>query len=128
MTTYSGTFPVIAHPPCAQWSRLHKFSKPDPFIKNLAVICYEKVMQNGGILEHPAGSHLFNYVNADWSKIVSVDQHWWNFPGRKRTYLLFHNVKPLSFPLNFNSIPGDISNTLHSSARELTTLSFNKWL
>lgn len=47
---------VIAHPPCAQWSRLRRFSKEDARSKELAVFCFDKVNSNGGVFEHPMGS------------------------------------------------------------------------
>jgi hypothetical protein len=119
--------PVIAHPPCAQWSRLRKFSKPDQKEKSLAAWCKYAVDKCGGILEHPSGS-LFMNSFCDKKKTISVDQHWWHFPGRKKTLLYFNHYKPQTHPLNFNQYKYSDITSLHSSARSITTIEFNKWL
>ncbi len=123
---FNNSFPVIAHPPCAQWSRMHKFSKNDPYQKNLAVFCFEKIQQNGGILEHPAGSHLFKYLGIE-KQVISVNQFWFGFPAQKKTYLYFNNCAPGATPLNFDAITKSVS-SMHSISRSLTTLHFNQWL
>jgi hypothetical protein len=120
--------PVITHAPCAQWSRLHKFARVNQESKNLAYFCLRAVVSCGGIFEHPAGSHFFKTAGIDRTQLFSIDQHWFGFPGRKRTYLYSHKVNYSSFPLSLDAIPGDISNTLRSSERELTTVAFNEWL
>lgn len=124
---FTGQNPVIAHPPCAQWSRLHKFAKQNEYEKELAVFCWEKVNQNGGIFEHPAGSHFFKFIGADCKKIVSVDQHWWGFPCRKRTYLYFNGFAPAQMPLNFSSYQTTVD-ALHSSRRSIMPLEFCQYL
>src|SRR5262245_34562401 len=80
---YRDKFPVITHAPCQQWSRMKAFARFDMDAKMLAYHCYDLVLKNGGIFEHPAGSSFFNAVRADRKQIISVDQHWWNFPARK---------------------------------------------
>ncbi len=94
---FTGSNPVITHAPCAQWSRMKAFSKPDQETKDLAYFCLNKVVRNGGIFEHPAGSSFFKEVGI--TNIYSVDQSWWGFPARKRTYLFFSKCKPLAVPL-----------------------------
>lgn len=101
---YNGTNPVICHAPCQQWSRLRAFANFNMSEKMIAYHCWELMMKHGGIFEHPAGSSFFKAVKADFKKIHSVDQHWWNFPARKRTYLYTHNCSLLSTPLNFNHV------------------------
>src|SRR5436309_9276378 len=64
--------------------------------------CWELIQKNGGIFEHPSGSSFFKAVKADFKKIQSVDQHWWGFPTRKRTYLYLNLCSLLSHPLNFD--------------------------
>ena len=61
--SYKGKGPVIAHPPCAQWSRLKKFAKKDTMSKLLLHHCMQIVRTNGGVVEHPAGSELIKYYN-----------------------------------------------------------------
>ena len=125
--SFAGRNMVIAHPPCQQWSRLRKFSNYDLRSKLLAYWCWDIVNQNGGIFEHPAGSYFFKHVNADRKKIISVDQCWFGFSGKKTTYLYFHNCSPDSFPILKLPEIQDIT-SLGQRARSLQTLEFSQWL
>lgn len=86
---YDGPHPVVAHPPCKHWGRLrhlakngrHRFSQESPACvlcggepgfdvgrtcpSNTDVDCapraVEQVRQFGGVLEHPAGSKLWEH-------------------------------------------------------------------
>lgn len=124
---FTGNNVIIAHPPCAQWSRLRNFAKEDKEEKELALFCWELVNKNGGILEHPYGSFLFKYVNASRKKIFCIDQHWFNFPCRKRTWLYCHEIDLLPFPLNFNAYIRKVE-SLHSRTRSIMPIEFCKYL
>lgn len=124
---YKGKNPIIAHPPCQQWSRLKAFAKEDKEEKNLAYFCWEQVNKNGGIFEHPAGSSFFNEVNADRTKIRSINLHWFGFPAQKRTYLYFHKCKPIQLPLRFESVEKKVAD-LHSSTRSETPFKLIEWM
>jgi hypothetical protein len=124
---FAGDIPVIAHPPCAQWSRLKAFSKFSAKDKNLAILCWHYVNQNGGIFEHPAGSSFFDYIGADRTNLLSVNQSWWGFPATKRTYLYFSRCKAIAHPLSFDLVPGGVCD-LHSSQRSLMPAAFCKFL
>lgn len=119
---FKGSEAVIAHPPCRLWSRLHKFSTAPKAEKLLAMWAVQKVRVNGGILEHPAGSSLFKkmLIPMDGSPdrsggfIVSIDQHWFGFPARKRTYLYIVGCQRAQippFPLRFSAITHSISSS-----------------
>ena len=123
--TFDLDIPIIAHPPCQQWSRLKNFAKQDRLEKELAFFCLEKIRCNGGILEHPAGSSFFK--EAGIKPTISVDQSLFGFPARKRTYLYFHGFKPLSFPLSFDLVQNKVE-YLSQDARSYTTLPFATWL
>lgn len=58
---YRGPHPVVAHPPCETWGKLHHFSKADNH--DLALHAIEIVRTFGGVLEHPFGSRLFKECN-----------------------------------------------------------------
>jgi hypothetical protein len=58
-TTFNGSMPVIAHPPCRAWGILSHMANPAEGEKELAVFAIEKVRANGGVLEHPSGSRIF---------------------------------------------------------------------
>jgi len=127
INNFSGTNKVICHPPCQQWSRLKSFAKYNKDEKNLALLCWEFVQLNGGILEHPAGSSLFNYVNADKNKIFSVNQSWWGFPAAKKTYLYCNNVQLTNYSLSFNAIEKKV-HQLNHRMRSRQTLEFCNFL
>lgn len=105
--TYTGPFPVVAHPPCKRWGRFwhgspsnpHKFGLGDDggcFVDALAA-----VRRYGGVLEHPADSkaweaHGLNkpprsggWVKADnaggWT--CYVEQGFYGHTARKPTWL-----------------------------------------
>lgn len=124
---FTGENRIIAHPPCQQWSRLKRFAKDNESEKGLAWFCLEMVLQNGGVLEHPSGSSFFAAAGIPKSKIYSIDQHWFGFPCRKRTYLFFHKCKPIEYKLRFDAIEKKVDQ-LHSSRRSDTTKEFAEWL
>lgn len=51
--------PVVAHPPCAQWSRMRGLSKAKPGEKALGLYAARVVQRCGGVLEHPEDSSLW---------------------------------------------------------------------
>lgn len=120
------SLPVITHAPCQQWSRLRHFARKTNE-RELAFLCWEFVNKNGGIFEHPSGSLFFKEVGADKNKMLSVDQCWWGFPARKRTYLYFHECSWLPFPL-FQLPTVKELNHIPQSLRSRSPLSFNQWL
>lgn len=92
--TYSGDRAVVAHPPCRAWSCLRALAKPEPGEKELAPWAVEQVRENGGVLEHPAGSSLFLSHGIplppdsdEWGFTIQVDQYHWGHMARKRTWL-----------------------------------------
>ncbi|WP_124561457.1 hypothetical protein [Pedobacter sp. KBW01] len=123
--TFDLSIPIIAHPPCQQWSRLREFSKENKKEKELAFFCLEKIHQNGGVLEHPAGSSFFK--EAGIKPTLSIDQAWFGYPARKRTYLYFYGCKPLAFPLTFDLATKKVEN-MGQVARSVTTLQFAEYL
>jgi len=123
--TFTGSNPVITHAPCQQWSMLKAFAKPDQYQKDLAMFCLEKVISNGGIFEHPAGSSFFKFAGI--TPTLSVNQFWFGFPAQKKTLLYFSKCKPLPVPLRFEAVEKKVEQ-LHSSKRSVTTKQFAQWL
>lgn len=123
---FTGTNPVIVHPPCAQWSKMKWYAKDDPRQKELAFFCLEKVKQNGGILEHPAGSSFFK--TAGIKPTISVNQSWFGFRGRKTTWLYFHGYKPIAHPITFD--PPAVKNVkkMGKDERSKMPIDFCLWL
>ena len=92
--TWMGTEACIYHPPCRLWSRLKKFSTADPSEKYLALWSVNKVRSYGGLLEHPAYSELFKFMNLplpgfsdEFGFTVEIDQFNYGHLCRKRTWL-----------------------------------------
>jgi hypothetical protein len=117
---------IIAHPPCAQWARLRHFAHSDIKEKNLAIFCYEKILIEGGILEHPFASSLWKYLGIE-KKIINTDLHSFGFKALKKTSLYFHNCKPLAFPLCFDAITTTVDKMSYTS-RSITPVKFNEFL
>lgn len=93
---YSGNDPVVAHPPCRSWGGLRQFAKPRPDEKELAIWAVAQVQKNGGVLEHPASSTLWEHcdlplpgcwVDKHGGQSYCVDQCDWGHLARKRTWL-----------------------------------------
>lgn len=118
---FTGSNPVITHAPCAQWSRMKAFANDNPDEKELAFFCLQKVIRNGGIFEHPAGSSFFKEAGVS-KNIYSVDQSWWGFPARKKTYLFFHKCKPMPMPI-LKPAPTHVVGYHRNSERDLPEMS-----
>jgi hypothetical protein len=91
---YAGPHPVVAHPPCARWSALCHLATQDT--ADCGPIAVEQVRMWGGVLEHPAGSKLWDWhglptpgdaTDAYGGRTYEVDQVDWGHVARKRTWL-----------------------------------------
>ena len=96
VTTFEGGMPVVCHPPCGPWGRLKYLSKGTESDKCLGPMCVGLVRANGGVLEHPAGSSLFNHcgmpspssgVDAWGGYTIEINQSWFGFEAAKRTWI-----------------------------------------
>lgn len=69
---YSGPWPVVAHPPCQRWGRYWHGSprKPHQFKRGADAGCFgaalTAVRNWGGVLEHPAYSHAWQWFGLDF--------------------------------------------------------------
>jgi hypothetical protein len=59
---FTGGCPVVAHPPCRAWGILAHMANPRPDEKELAILALGQVRKNGGVLEHPSGSRLWQVM------------------------------------------------------------------
>lgn len=123
--TYDGTNKIVAHPPCAQWSKLRSFANEDKKEKELAFFCLEKIQKYGGILEHPHGSLFFK--EAGIKPTIVVNQSWFGFPAEKKTSLYFYDCLPLPLP-EFRPMPHRLVTNMNKIHRSITTLPFATWL
>ena len=131
--SYTGRFPLIAHPPCRLFSRLRKFSTAAIKEKQCAFFALARIRQFGGILEHPRSSTL--WLDGNFKLDGSVDQYggflrsvnlsWFGFPAQKKTMLYFVGIKPGSlppFPMSLNAITHVISSSGNTGKKELSAL------
>jgi len=149
---YAGPSPVVAHPPCQDWGSLRHFAKHDPDRKSCGPIAVDQVRRYGGVLEHPAGSHLWNVkmmpkpgAQLDFWRgfALEVDQCDFGHLARKRTWLYVVGcaVRDLP-PLPSSKAPthviapaktaqaraAAIGRHIPKSQRHLTPVDFAKWL
>lgn len=136
--TCSGTFPVIAHPPCRSWGKLRHFATPRPGEKELAFFALDMVRKNGGVLEHPKGSRLFKdfdlpspgRIDSFGGFVLGVNQSWFGHRADKATLLYIKGCMPQQVP----SIPLRLEYSSHlvefmsTSEREKTPPAFALWL
>lgn len=96
---YDGTAPVVAHPPCGPWGRLRHLNRNQ--IAELAVLAVARVRANGGVLEHPANSRLWDACllprpgelpDQFGGYSVAVNQSDWGHCARKPTWLYLVRV------------------------------------
>lgn len=140
--------PAIYHPPCRSWGRLRQFAKTPSGEHWLAVWAVLRMWRYGGVLEHPAGSKLWSFMNlarpgqrydSHGGFSVSLNQSWFGYPAKKNTwlYVVGCDISELpEMPLNFNAITKTVSGSknrnvlkeLSHSERSRTTLLFNKYL
>jgi hypothetical protein len=114
---YPGTNPVVAHPPCARWSRFWWSARH--LGKGLGDDegCFESALDSvrrfGGVLEHPEGTHawarfgLLRPARGRWDRTMFrpeewtavVDQLCYGHRARKRTWLLAVGCELLPPPM-----------------------------
>ena len=104
--TYDSSSPVVCHPPCRTWGRLsHLAHNARPNEASLALWSIEKIKENGGILEHPAGSRLFGKHLPDVGETdehggftILVDQYDFGHVAHKKTKLYICGIDKSQLP------------------------------
>ena len=102
---YEGPWPVVAHPPCARWSRLAGFTEARFGYKRgddggCFAAALEAVRRVGGVIEHPAYSKAWDAYGLPEPKVVAgwtgglcggwsayVEQGRYGLPVKKSTWL-----------------------------------------
>lgn len=77
---YDGPHPVVAHPPCAPWSKMRWLANRKNFKrdKSCAPRALEQVRAFGGVLEHPEHSTFWQHAKLPtplWSSMHGADEH-----------------------------------------------------
>ena len=103
---WPGGSPIVAHPPCAQWSRLYRFARVDEAEKALAPWAIAQVRKFGGVLEHPYKSRLWKELSLPLGNkrdeyggfTVAMPQWWFGHPANKATWFYICGVDPAQLP------------------------------
>lgn len=111
--TYSGPWPVVAHPPCSSWCQLApvnlaRWGSPIGADGGTFEAALAAVREFGGVLEHPAYSlawaeHDLPRPSRGWwsasftdpGLVTEVSQCAYGHPARKRTWLYTVGVGPV---------------------------------
>lgn len=135
---YRGAAPVVAHPPCRAWGRLHHLAKPRHDERELALFAVDAVRQWGGVLEHPAGSKLWEAGSLPrpgtrdrfGGFTMPILQSWFGHRAPKNTWLYCCGLEPSevpAFPLALGFAPGRIE-LMGRAEREATPPELASWL
>jgi hypothetical protein len=107
---YAGPWPVVAHPPCARWSRLagfteHRFGYRRGEDGGCFASALDAVRAYGGVLEHPAYSRAWDVyglpeplwrggwtLGLDGGASCYVEQGRYGLPVKKATWLYAYAV------------------------------------
>lgn len=136
--TFSGSGPVIAHPPCRGWGRLRSFAKVTPGELELGLFAVEVVRRCGGVLEHPHASRLWAAAGlplpgerdsfGGWT--LPVYQGHFGHLAPKATWLYLVGIEPSDLPsLPFElALPSGRVERMGVREREATPEPFGRWL
>lgn len=135
---YTGSQPVIAHPPCRAWGRYHHRAKPAEHEKALAFHAVGQVRKNGGVLEHPACSKLWREAalprpteppDEFGGYTIAVNQVDWGHRAVKPTWLYIVGVAPGDVPWRPPARePITTIERMWRGEREATPPAFAMWL
>lgn len=138
--TFTGAGPVVAHPPCGQWSAklAHFVRNGDAMEKNLGLFCADLVKKNGGILEHPTYSRLFAAANLPEPGqphpdgfTVAIPQHWFGHPCLKESWFFVSGISQdelPEIPLVLESPTRRLVEKMSKHQREATPPALAAWL
>ena len=144
---YSGSNVIIAHPPCRAFSKLKAFSKHPPIEKEYAYRCVDLIRKNGGILEHPRHSSLWQEkklplpgkTDVFGGYTICINQSWFGHKAEKKTFLYICGIsinKLPPVPISFDAITHQVGSSkkengkkeVSISERELTPVKLIDWL
>jgi hypothetical protein len=104
---FAGSGPIIAHPPCRTWGNLKTVATKAPAGEHaLALFAVDQARRCGGVVEHPAGSSLFDQCGCgragepdDWGEwVLECDQWHFGHSCAKPTKLYIVGCSPTNLP------------------------------
>lgn len=144
---YEGPHPVVAHPPCAPWSRMRWLCKNRSEKRDCAIRAITQVRNNGGVLEHPESTALWSALGLprpgksdQWGSTWYVRQVSWGHQCVKPTWIYVVGVSDdaVRAGLRFGgnpthcvcSGPGQLVKlpVAHATMRSRSPLAFAEWL
>lgn len=135
---FDGPGPVVAHPPCRTWGRLYRFAKAPDHEAALSCFAVRQVQRWGGVLEHPAGSRLWDYCGLPMPGrrdrfggfTLPILQSWWGHRAPKATWLYVVGCEPADVPdMPFElGIPDGRVALMGKPERERTPPALAAWL
>jgi hypothetical protein len=134
---YTGKAPIIAHPPCRLFSKLHGLSTAASTKMDLAYRSIWHIQTYGGILEHPKSSKLWDIMNLPTGLQIDkfggftlcVDLHWFGADVRKPTLLYICGIRQKdlpSIPISFD-MPKKRVDQLRYGSRAVTPSKMINW-
>ncbi|GAH89053.1 unnamed protein product, partial [marine sediment metagenome] len=101
---FPGGMAVIAHPPCRLWGKLKHFVEIQPLLrieeKEIGKFCAKAVIENGGILEQPFDSFLFEEMKLppggmenNLGFTLEIPQRMFGHYMIKNTWLFFSRIE-----------------------------------
>lgn len=135
--------PVVAHPPCRPWCRLrHMAVDHENSLEReraLGEWAVGIVQKNGGVLEQPAGSLLWEACQLPsvedhsdpFCYTLYIEQAWFGYPTPKPTWLLVCGVPRANvpgIPFQFMQKARVSFCSLNTSQRSHTVKPFAEWL
>jgi hypothetical protein len=137
----------IFHPPCRLWSKWLRHLSTAPLQeRNLALWSVDQVRKEGGILEHPACSLLWNKAGLPkpgtgdkYGFSIALYQQWFGHKAQKATWLYICGIKSLPeipFVLGDPIVRGPLGHEvrhpdmqrLSKTERDGTPVRFAQWL
>lgn len=134
---YDGPWPVVAHPPCARWSRLRGMATQDT--ADCGPRAVEQVRIWHGVLEHPAFSTLWAHCglpdpgagpDSYGGYTLHVEQSRWGHRAPKPTWLYIVGCARSDLPRIPDPVedPGGRVNEMSKDERSATPVALALWL
>jgi hypothetical protein len=133
---YRGPYPVIAHPPCKNWSVKLRHQAIGDF-RDCGIIAIDQVRNYGGVLEQPANSKLFECGRLPlpgrsdaYGFTIELNQIWFGHCASKPTWLYFVRASKflVQSTMPFDDTPYINMKKLSPRMRSATPKKFAIWM